>query len=94
MKTVPSSASARPRLPRMTYFHAPFERRPAGCTSATSSTDERAVASTAAHISRGCSPVTARNMPQPNSGVSMKNSFTCHSVTTRATRSRWKYRPA
>ena len=73
----------------MTYFHA-ASSEVLRLYSATSSTDDSAVASSANHITPRLLASTTRNMPVVNTGVSTKNSFTRPGVTTPAARSRRK----
>ena len=64
----------------MTYFQA-ASREVLRLYRATSRTDERAVASSANHITPRLLASTTRNMPAVKSGVSTKNSFTRPGVT-------------
>src|SRR5436190_23290232 len=89
VKTVPNSARARPRLPRMTYFQA-ASREVARLYSATKSTDESAVVSKANHITPRLFAKTTSNMPAVKRGVRTKNYLTRPEVTTQAARSRRK----
>src|SRR5581483_5860672 len=89
VKTVPNSASARPRLPRMIYFHA-ASSDVLRLYNATSNADDNAVASSANHITPRLFARTTKNMPAENTGVRTKYSLTRPSVTVFAARSRRK----
>src|SRR2546428_456788 len=66
---VPKSANARPRLPRITYFHA-ASRDVLRLYSATRRTDDSAVASRANHITPRLLASTTSNIPELKIGVS------------------------